>query len=112
MTGGSTYPFFYIGSFDPMSTILWIGGSGGRSRMWSKGKVMSQDSETADDAYAEITSAMESAFVMARLRRPNLSLGELFIALLLLKDRLLEQHISVDGLPPELAEIARQLYSI
>jgi hypothetical protein len=65
-----------------------------------------------EDSYAEVASAMETAFVAARDRRPGLTRDELFVALLLLKDRILEQHVLPDELAPELAPIARRLYSI
>jgi hypothetical protein len=74
--------------------------------------VLVEGEDDVDEAYAEVASAMESAFLSARTRRPQLTVAELFVALLLLKDRILEQHIMPDSLPPELAEVARRLYGI
>ena len=68
--------------------------------------------EDPDESYAEVAHAMESAFVAARDQRPHLTVAELFVALLLLKDRILEQHIAPEALPPELARVARDLYGI
>lgn len=68
--------------------------------------------ETDEEAYADVASAMELSFVAARERRPDLTREELFVALLLLKDRILEQHLPPSSLPPELATLARKLYSI
>lgn len=65
-----------------------------------------------DEAYALVASAMELSFVAARERHPELSRDELFVALLLLKDRLLEQHLLPDELAPELRKIALKLYEI
>jgi len=55
---------------------------------------------------------MERAFVAAWRRRPDLSGEDVFIALLLLKDRILERHIRPEDLAPELRSLARELYEI
>jgi hypothetical protein len=68
--------------------------------------------DDGDEVYAEVASAMELAFVAAYERRPELSKEELFVALLLLKDRILERHVSPEELQPNLASVARKLYSI
>lgn len=70
------------------------------------------DADEVDEDYALIAEAMESAFVDACRRRPALTAEERFVALLLLKDRILEQHLPPDALAPELAAIARALYDI
>jgi len=65
-----------------------------------------------DEAYADVTAAMEDAFVAACRRRPDLTLEERFVALLLLKDRILERYLEPDLLAPELAGVARRLYRV
>lgn len=80
--------------------------------MLSGGEKLVESDDEVDEAYAEVTSAMEDAFIKARQKRPHLSLGELFVSLLLLKDRIIEQHLPIDTLPPELVDLAQQLYNI
>jgi hypothetical protein len=70
------------------------------------------DADEIEADYALIAEAMEGAFLDACRQRPELSLEERFVALLLLKDRLLEQHLPPDALAPELGDIARALYDI
>jgi hypothetical protein len=70
------------------------------------------EADEIDEGYAEVTAAMESAFVAARARRPHLTPAELFVALLLLKDRIIENYLPVESLPPELTTIARDLYGV
>src|SRR5581483_3377813 len=87
---------------DRVAPIISLGGSRGRG----------VDADEVDEDYALIAEAMESAFVDACRRRPALTAEERFVALLLLKDRILEQHLPPDALAPELAAIARALYDI
>ena len=82
--------------------------SGGRGLDGSRGS----DSREQDEEYAEIAAAMEVAFVEACGRRPSLTREQRFIALLLLKDRILERYLVPDTLAPELALVARKLYQI
>ena len=49
---------------------------------------MSSSEEDVEEAYAEVAFAMERAFIDACDRRPDLGREELFVALLLLKDRM------------------------
>ncbi len=65
-----------------------------------------------EELYAEVTVAMERAFESVRDNLPELTADELFLALLLLKDRILEQHLDSTELSPDMAPLARRLYEL
>ena len=65
-----------------------------------------------DERYAEVTVAMERAFESVRDSFPELTADELLLALLLLKDRILEQHLDSTELSPVMAPLARRLYEL
>ncbi|HZU97579.1 MAG TPA: hypothetical protein VFF73_12845 [Planctomycetota bacterium] len=65
-----------------------------------------------DERYAEVTVAMERAFESVRDNFPELTADELLLALLLLKDRILEQHLDSAELSPAMAPLARRLYEL
>lgn len=81
-----------------------------------RGSEGSQGSEgsavTRDEAYATVAHAMECAFFESSARRPDLTREELLVALLLLKDRLLESHLEPSTLAPEMRKVARSLYAV